>query len=198
MLSLSKHFNPIKQVSAIMSKTYKKVLFVLMPNDFQDIEFVEPYEAIKTDGHTVDVAGIKDRNTAVGSQGYEHTPNLVLAEMSTQDFDAYDAIVIPGGSASPDYLWHNEELQDVIRYFHENGKVVATICYACIVPVQAEILTNKHATVYPTDEAKAILKEHSVVFVDEPCVVLTHEKIVTAQGPKQAQSFSQAILNLLA
>lgn len=180
-----------------MSKIVKRVLFVLMPNDFNDIEFIEPYEMIQNDGHNVDVAGLKEGSIAVGMFGYEHTPNLVLSEMGTQDFDKYDAIVVPGGKGSTDYLWDNEELQDVLRYFHENEKVVAAICYASIVPVQAELLTNKHATVYPTDEAKAILEEHNVQFVDEECVVLTEERIITSQGPKYAKTFGQAILNLL-
>jgi len=180
-----------------MGKIVKRVLFVLMPNDFQDVEFIEPYEMIIADGHNVDVAGLKERGVAVGSQGYEYKPNLVLSEMSTQDFDHYDAIVIPGGKGSTQYLWDNEELQDDIRYFHENGKIVAAICYAAIVPVQAELLTNKTATVFPTEEAKKILKEHNVIFSDSECVVLPDEKIITCQGPKYARTFGQAILNLL-
>jgi protease I len=180
-----------------MSKINKRVLFVLMPNDFQDVEFIEPYNMILAEGHNVDVAGLKQRSIAVGSNGYKHKPNKILFEMGTQDFDNYDAIIIPGGIASPDFLWENEELQDVIRYFHENEKIVATICYASIVPVQAEILTNQHATVFPTEKTKNILEEHDVIFSDEECVVLPGKKIITCQGPTSAKDFGKAILSLL-
>ena len=179
-----------------MKNEHKKILFVLMPYDYQDVEFIEPYETLVAEDHKVDVAGFKP-GLAIGSQGYEFKPNLLLSDMTTQDFDTYDAIVIPGGSASTEYLWYNEELQDIVRYFHESEKLVATICYACIVPVQAEILQNKIATVFPTDESKAILKEHNVTFSNDECVILPEEKIITCQGPAYAKSFGQAISNAL-
>ena len=180
-----------------MSKIVKRVLFVLMPNDFQDTEFLEPYEMIKNDGHNVDVAGLKSRSISVGTFGLEHKPNLVLNEMSTQDFDNYDALVIPGGQGCTEYLWDNEKIQDVVRYFHENGKVIAAICHACVVFAQAELLKDKHATVYPSPEALSIYKEHEVVYKDDECIVLPKERIITSQGPKYARIFGNAILNLL-
>ena len=179
-----------------MSKIVKKILFVLMPLDFQDVEFVEPYTTLKNDGHHVEVAGF-NANPAVGTFGYVQKPDYVLGDMTPQDFDTYDALVIPGGKGSTEYLWNNEELQDVVCYFHEQNKLVATICYACIVPAQAEILTNRQATVYPTDEAKAIFKEHQVIFSENECIILPDEKIITCQGPQFAQKFAQAILNFL-
>lgn len=172
------------------------ILFVLMPADFQDVEFTEPYDLLKAEGYHIDVAGFKP-GPAIGTNGYRFTPNLQLYDMDIQDFDKYDAIVIPGGKASPQYLWDNEELQEIVRYFHDQGKIVATICYASIVPVQAELLTSKKATVYPTDEAKAIFKDHHVTFCDDPCVVLPGDNIITCQGPTYAQEFGQAIINLL-
>jgi putative intracellular protease/amidase len=179
-----------------MKKMQKRVLFVLMPHDFQDIEFLEPYEALASEGHKIDVAGFLD-GPAIGSNGYKHEPDFQISDLGASDFDDYDAIVIPGGSASTQYLWDNENLQDIVRYFHENKKLVATICYACIVPVQAEILQNKTATVFPTEESKRILEEHSVNFSDKDCVVLSEEKIITGKGPASARKFSQAIVDAL-
>lgn len=179
-----------------MGKILKKILFALMPIDFQDAEFLEPYTALKNDGHHVEVAGFNGQQ-AVGMFGHTQKPDHILNAMTTQDFDTYDALIIPGGKGSSEYLWDNQELQHIVCYFHEREKLVATICYASIVPVQAELLTHKHATVYPTDEAKAIFKEHQVIFSDSPCVVLPNEKIITCQGPRFAQTFAQAILDFL-
>ena len=49
----------------------------------------------------------------------------------------------------------------------------------------------------PTEETKEIFSEHDVIFSHDECVVLTDEKIITCQGPKFAETFGQAILNLL-
>lgn len=180
-----------------MSKKDNKILFILMPNDFNDTEFLEPYNLLQEEGYKVDVAGISGRGIAVGSNGHEHHPNKFISEMRMQDFEHYQALIIPGGAGSPDYLWDNEEIQDIVRYFAENGKLVATICYACIVPVQAEILAGKTITVYPTEETKMILSEHYVSFTDKGCVTLPEEKMIFGQGPSHAQAFAQEIATFL-
>jgi putative intracellular protease/amidase len=173
-----------------------KVLFVLMPEQFQDHEFNVPHTMLVEHKNIVDVAGFK-QGIAIGSFGLKVTPNLQLSNLSMDDYLSYDALIIPGGAASTKYLWFNKELQKVVQFFHMNKKLVATICYACIVPVQAGILTHKKATVYPTDEAKAVFKQHHVEFVNQGTVVLTEDKIITAQGPTFAKEFGKVIITSL-
>ncbi len=174
----------------------KRILFILMPENFQDHEFNVPYTMLTKKGYEVDIAGLKP-GVATGSFGLEITPAFVLDNLTPAEFDGYDALVIPGGSGSTTYLWHNDKIQAVVRYFSDHKKIVATICYACIVPVQAGILAGKKATVYPTDEAKAVLKKHGVMFSEEGVVSLSDEKIITGQGPTFAKSFGQAIIEML-
>jgi len=173
-----------------------KVLFILMPEQFQDHEFKIPHMMLTKENNMVDVAGFKP-GPATGSFGFKFTPNLQLINLLPEDFLGYDALIIPGGAASTKYLWHNKKLQEIVRFFHTHKKLVATICYACIVPVQAGILTNKKATVYPTDEAKSVFKQHNVTFVNQGTVVLNEEKIITAQGPTFAQEFGTVIIGML-
>jgi len=179
-----------------MGKIVKRVLFALMPDGYKDAEFLEPYNIIKNSGHNVEVAGFKP-GLCLGSDGHKQKPELELFNIAVNDFDHYDALVIPGGPSSPQYLWENDDLQEIVRYFHENGKIVAAICWACVVPAQAGILQGKHATVYPSDDALSIFEQNKVHYVDEECVVLTKEHIITSPGPKYATTFGNAIVNLL-
>jgi protease I len=172
-----------------------KVLFVLMQN-YKDEEFTTPYNIIKQAGHSIDVAGLQE-GVAIGSDGHKETPNRIFSQLSSEEFDQYDMLVIPGGPGSKKYLWDNKELIDAIKYFHENKKPVAAICHAVVAIAQSGILRNKHATVYPSDEAKAILEEYGVRFSKDGCVALRPEKIITAQGPDQAEEFGQALLKFL-
>lgn len=174
----------------------KKVLFVLMPENYQDLEFNTPYQMLKTNGCVVDVAGLRP-GEAKGALGGSFSPNLLLSNLSETDFDKYDAVIIPGGPGSVQYLWGNKKLQDVVKYFNSKCKIVAAICYAVILPVQAGLLKGKKATVFPTDEAKAILKDCGADFVDTGCVVLKDDKIITAQGPKFANEFANEIVKIL-
>lgn len=172
----------------------KNILFILMPKDYRDEEFFEPYNILKNKGFNIDVASI-EKGVAIGSNGYEFEPNLILNEIS--NFDKYDALVIPGGPGSTQYLWNNNEIQSIIKKFHSNNKVIAAICYAVISIVQSGILENEEATVYPTKEAKNILEEYNVKFVHDGTVILEDKKIITSQGPAFAKEFGEQISILL-
>lgn len=174
----------------------KKVLFVLMPRDFQDIEFSVPYNALVKAGYKATIAGLSS-GPCIGSAGMTVKPDGLLSTMTPQDFDQYAAIVISGGYGSPTFLWENEEVQAVVRYFHEHKKLVATICWACVVPARAGILKNLKATVYPTDDARQIFLDNKVIFDDVLCVPLEQERIITAQSPQAVDLFVQNILQQL-
>ncbi len=175
----------------------KRILFILMPEKFQDKEFNVPYTMLKEKGYVVDIAGLKP-GEAVGAFGLKVTPNKVIdQEPFPGGFERYDALVIPGGPGSTKYLWGNTEVQKIVRLFREHNKVIAAICHACVVPAEAGILTGKKATVYPTDDAKAIFHKHKVTFVDEGVVRLPDDNIITAQGPTFASDFGQAIIEMV-
>ena len=174
----------------------KKVLFIIMPRDFQDEEFIIPYEKIIASGYSVEVAGLT-QTAAVGSHGYTIAPDLLLEDITQADIQDYDALIIPGGAGSVDYLWNNVKVQNIIHLFHHAHKMVATICYACITSAQAGILTGKKATVYPTNETKKIFKHHGVTYQNAGCVVLENGKIITAQGPHYADQFAEQIIKHL-
>jgi protease I len=174
----------------------KRVLFVVMPQQFQDHEFNIPYTMLTKKGYIVDIAGLTEGD-AISTSGLKVTPSCILDKLTSKQFDDYAAMIIPGGPGSTKYLWNNVKLQESVRYFHAHKKIVACICYASIVPVQAGILIGKKATVYPTDEAKAILKKNGVEFIDQGIVTEENEKIITAQGPTFAKIFGQAIIDML-
>ncbi len=173
----------------------KNILFILMPN-FRDEEFSVPFNMLYEEGHTLDVAGLED-GEILGANGYKHKADFLLDILSHKDLEKYDALVIPGGPGSTTYLWNNPKIQEIIEFFNEKGKIVATICYACVAAAQAGILKNKKATVYPTAEAKKIFIECDVIFDDAGVVTLENDKIITAQGPKFALEFGQEIINML-
>ena len=170
-----------------------KVLFILMP-EFKDTEFATPYKILTE--HVVDIAGLESGPIS-GADGMTFTPNLEFRNVDESSLLSYDALVIPGGPGSKTFLWDNKELQKAIKLFHENKKLIAAICYAVIAVVKTGILLGKHATVYPTDEAKDIFEEYGIKFSKDGVVKLSPEKIITAQGPQQAHDFGSAINSFL-
>jgi len=174
----------------------KKILFILMPEDYRDEEFYIPFNLLDEKKYIIDVASFAE-GYAVGANGYKHPITYLLDNLTNEDFDKYDALVIPGGPGSTRYLWNNAKVQEAIQYFNINKKIVAAICHACAAPAQAGILRNKQATIYPTNDAKAIFAQNAVTFNPSGCVTLKDDKIITAQGPKFAEEFGLAIIDLL-
>ncbi len=174
----------------------KKVLFILMPKDFQDFEFQIPYKVLNEQGFVVDVAGLQP-GTALGMAGSKFTPNLQLDALTEKDFNTYSALIIPGGPGSTTYLWGNKKVQSVAWYFNDNKKIVAAICNACAVPVEADLLKGKKGTIFPTPEGKALFAQHGAKFVEQGCVINKEDKIITAQSPEFIKEFAQAIVTLL-
>jgi protease I len=174
----------------------KKILFVLMPERYRDEEFYTPYNLLTEKDYIVDVAGLQ-KGDAFGVNNFKFTPNLLFTNLTFKDFNFYDALIIPGGPGSIEYLWKNEKLHDTIRYFNKNNKIVAAICYAVIALVYAGLLENKKATVHPSDEAKQIFADNNVIFQPDGTVTLIEEKIITSQGPAFAKEFGEAIIDLL-
>ncbi|MCB9493482.1 MAG: DJ-1/PfpI family protein [Epsilonproteobacteria bacterium] len=175
----------------------KKILFVLMPKGYQEVEFNEPYQALTNKGYQVDVAGLEDGN-ATGHRGNTFKPDFLLSELNDEELSSYDAMVIPGGPGSQDYLWDNRELQETVMRFHSKGnKLLATICNACAVPAQAGLLRNKKATIFPAPPSIALLEQEGVTFVDQGCMTLEDIGIITAQSPTEAKAFADAIIQFL-
>jgi protease I len=167
-----------------------------MPKGFQETEFQVPFTALQDKGYIVDIAGLVPGD-AIGHQGMRVEPSYLLSDMKPQDFDSYEAIIIPGGPGSVEYVWNNPLLQSVVTQFHHNKKIVAVICNACIVPVQANILNGSIATVYPTSKGKSIFAEHGVEFSPQGCISDPKKRIITAQSPRYAKAFALAIVAML-
>lgn len=174
----------------------KKVLFVLMPEGYQDLEFNTPYKMLADKGCTIDVAGLR-AGEAKGSLGGSFTPNKVLNQMSEADLAGYDILIIPGGPGSVEFLWKDVTLSNVIKYFYNNKKIVASICYATVAVAKTGVLKGKKATGFPSTELKDIFNEEGVEFVDNGYFIDKSDKMITAQSPKFAQDFGREIIKML-
>lgn len=174
----------------------KKILFLLMPKKFNDDEFLIPYNSLKNADYEVDIVGLTS-GASTGAEGTEVVAHTLLSSMSPIDFQAYAGLVIPGGNGAPKFLWDNQEVTAIIRYFHEHKKFVASFGYATIALAKSGILKNKTATTLATDETRQIFKKHNVTLDESPYVYLKDEHIITIKDEDFASLFSEEILKIL-
>lgn len=167
-----------------------KVLMVVAQKDFKDEELLVPKEVLEAEGHKITIASLS-RGKATGVGGTEIQPDLAVHEVNP---DFFEAIVLVGGPGSP-ILARTEDVLNLVKKASEKNKVVAAICLAPMALANAGVLSEKNATVFPTNESVQALKNGGATYKEEP--VVTDGKIVTADSPASAGKFGSAIAELL-
>lgn len=168
-----------------------KILMVIAPQGFRDEELFVPKEEFEKVLAQVTVASIK-KGEAKGMLGKIYDVKTTIDEIS---YEEYNAIVIVGGIGSPKYLWNNSNLIELVKKFNDKKKVIGAICLSPTVLAQADILKDRNATVYITEESKQEFLNHGVKLINKNVVI--DGNIVTANGPESAKEFALNIIKLL-
>ncbi|MDD5112055.1 MAG: DJ-1/PfpI family protein [Candidatus Altiarchaeota archaeon] len=168
-----------------------KALMILSPKNFRDEEYRTPALKLERAGITVHVAG-PTSGPYTGMLGKVVTPDLTLDQVNVDD---YSAIVVIGGSGSKDYLWSNNKLISIINEAFKKNKTIAGICMSAPVLAKAGVLKGKNATTFASGECVRLLQWNGANYIKKGVVV--DGKIVTAEGPTNADEFADAIIATL-
>ncbi|HNX17507.1 MAG TPA: DJ-1/PfpI family protein [Methanoregula sp.] len=169
----------------------KKAVIAVAPDKYRDEELTEPVAALTKAGIAFDIASTRP-GTCKGMFGGKTTASLSFEEVDPKN---YDGLIIIGGAGSQTYLWEDEVLVELARFFHESDKVVAAICLAPAVLARSGILKGKKATSYNSPAAFFEMKKGGAVLVNQP--VVTDHRIITANGPAAAKDFAAAVVKEL-
>ncbi len=168
----------------------KKVLFIIAQKNFRDEELLDTKEVLEKNDHTCIVASITTEK-AYGSQDNIIKPDIAVKDV---DYDDFDIVILVGGVGAMD-LEQYDEVKNLVTSFFQNNKKVAAICIAPMLLARYEILTEKKATVFKTEESLRSFQEHGVIFEDKD--VIQDGNIITANGPHAAKKFGKTIATLL-
>lgn len=164
------------------------VLMIIPPERFRDEELFITKEELENAGNRVSVASTT-KGVILGSRGGRMKVELLLADISTKEFEA---VVFVGGGGSK-LLFDNIEALTIAKDMYRDKKIVSAICLAPVILANAGILRGKQATV-SGNESKTI--EAKGAKYTEPGVTIDG-LIVTANAPKASRRFGQAIVELL-
>ena len=168
-----------------------KLLLAIAPEQFRDEELEIPRRTFEEAGIGTDLASTA-AGTCTGMLGGTAEATMAFEDVNDDD---YVGIVVVGGSGSEKHLWGSERLQELVRSFFEEGKVVGAICLAPVVLARAGILAGRHATVYRTPISVAEMEKGGANLLEIP--VVADMQIVTANGPAAAAQFADTIITKL-
>lgn len=165
----------------------KKVLMVIAPNDFRDEEYFEMRRVLEDAGIEVIVSN------STGQPSKSKFGKIVNPNRNFYDVDSekYDGIVFVGGAGTRAYF-DNQRAKSLAKEFNESGKVVAAICIAPVILVNAGILSGKKATAHPSGRNDVIAV---CSYTGKPVEV--DGNIITANGPDAAVEFGKTIVEAL-
>jgi protease I len=169
-----------------------RIAFLTAPEGVEQIELTEPWEAVTATGDTPRLI-----STAPGEvQGFHHLDkgdtfpvDQVVGDASVED---YGALVLPGGVANPDALRMDADAVAFVKAFFEAGKPVAAICHAPWTLVEADVLTGRTLTSWPS--LRTDITNAGGTWVDEQVKVCTGgpNTLITSRKPDDLKAFCEA------
>lgn len=163
-----------------------KVLFIISKRNFNYTEYSVTKQVLESNKIEVVTSSV-ELGVATSMEGKKVGVEKAVKDIDPED---YDALVIIGGSGSPELLKYPEVLERV-REFNSSNKIVSAICLAPVILAEAGILKGVISTVFPTDWSIFSLKRSGAQYSTEKVVV--DENIITADGPTSAKEFGEQI-----
>ncbi|MBY8883421.1 type 1 glutamine amidotransferase [Streptomyces sp. PTM05] len=174
-----------------------KVAFLVAPEGVEQVELTDPWQTVKDFGATPELVST-DSGTI---QGFHHLDkgdtfpvDRTVDSVSPGD---YDALVLPGGVANPDFLRTNEKAVAFAKGFFTAGKPVAAICHGPWTLVEADVVRGRTLTSWPS--LKTDIRNAGGSWVDEEVKVCDAgpNTLITSRKPDDLKAFGQALTQAL-
>lgn len=166
-----------------------KVAMVLGP-EFEDSEFRVPYGGIVEHGHEVTLVGVEGGQEVRGKREKEKA--MIDCSAAEAKADDFAALVIPGGH-SPDNLRIDGAVVQFVKEFAKTGKTVAAVCHGPQLLIEAEAVSGRKMTSWPS--VRKDLINAGAAWVDEE--VVEDGPFITSRKPEDLEAFTKALLNRL-
>lgn len=162
-----------------------KKIGIFMADGCEEIEGLTVVDIVRRANMEITMISISGKREVRGSHNITFLADALASEV---DYEGLDAIVLPGGMPGTLHLGESGTVNDVIKKFASEGKLVAAICAAPSVLGAAGILQGRKAACYPGFEEKltgAAVSEEEVA---------ADGNVITSRGMGTAIPFALAIL----
>jgi protease I len=171
----------------------KKVAF-LAADGVEEVELVEPRKAVEEAGAEAVIVSIN----AGEIQAFNHLDpgEKIKVDVTAESTDAgqFDALVLPGGVANPDFLRGDEDAVRFVKGFFEQDKPVGVICHGPWTLVEADVVRGRTLTSWPTLQTD--LRNAGAEWVDEE--VHVDGRLVSSRKPDDLPSFNRKVVEVFA
>ncbi|MGK4585188.1 type 1 glutamine amidotransferase domain-containing protein [Kitasatospora sp. HPMI-4] len=176
----------------------RTVAFLVAPKGAEQEELTSPWQAVAKAGGTPKLVSTEEGRV----QAFKHLDPgdtfPVDAVVSQTSADDYDALVLPGGVANPDFLRVDEQAVEFIRGFFARGKPVAVICHGPWTLIEADVVRGRSLTSWPS--VRTDLVNAGADWVDREVEVCERgpNVLVSSRKPDDLPAFNAALVHRFA
>jgi protease I len=173
-----------------MRKLDGKKVAVLFTDGVEQVELDKPVEALKDEGADVTYLTLEPSEV----QAFDHLDQAdkIQVDDAVKDAEAshFDALLLPGGVANPDFLRMDEDAVSFVRSFVEQAKPIGAICHGPWTLVEANVVKGRTLTSF--ESIKTDIRNAGGNWVDEE--VHVDEGLVTSRNPDDIPAFTDKII----
>lgn len=185
--------NPDNQADAARCDLSDYRILIMATDGFEQSELLSPRDYLSSAGAQVTIAtpgGDSITGWDQNNWGETVKADIAISDVETSD---YDALVLPGGQMNPDILRTNQDAICVIQTFDRDDKLIAAICHAPWLLIEAGLVRGLKITSYET--IRTDLKNAGAKVVDK--AVALDGNIITSRFPDDLPAFTNAIADYL-
>ena len=168
-----------------------KRIAVLITNNFEDQEYLEPVAALLAAHHSVCNIELNAGKVVYGLHGCSAvTIDRGIEQIS---IDAFDALLIPGGESAVSLSTDVRVLQ-FIHAFNQAKKAIFSLCDASLLLCEADVLKNRIIT---SIRAHASRVQHAGGTYYDVELVNDNNQLISSRLPNDLPIFIHECLNVL-
>lgn len=163
---------------------------ILATDGVEQVELEQPRKALDAAGAVTHLIAPEEGSIQAmnhGDRGARLPVDRTLDRVRAAD---YDALLLPGGVASPDRLRLDERAVQFVREFMVNDKPVAAICHGPWLLVEAGAVAGRTLTSWPS--LRTDIRNAGGDWVDE--VVRVDDQLITSRKPDDLPQFCETIV----
>ncbi|WP_255955596.1 type 1 glutamine amidotransferase domain-containing protein [Streptomyces odontomachi] len=171
-----------------------RIAFLVAPEGVEQVELTEPWKAVKDAGDEPVLV-----STEAGQvQAFNHLDRAdtfpVQEVVDDTSADSFGGLVLPGGVANPDFLRMNPRAVSFVRDFFTQGRPVAAICHAAWTMVEADCVSGRVLTSWPS--LKTDITNAGGTWVDEQVHVCEagNNLLISSRKPDDLKAFCETFV----
>jgi protease I len=168
-----------------------KTIAIIATDGVEQVELTEPRKAVEAAGATTELISLETGEIQAMNSDINpadtFTVDKAIGEASP---DAYDGLILPGGTVNADRLRLEDDVVSFVQKFFSSGKPAGVICHGPWTLVEADLVRDRTLTSFPS--LRTDIRNAGGNWVDEEVVV--DQGLVSSRNPDDLPAFCAKIV----